>query len=134
MDRWFDEDDPIYAHPRDPYHRVDVRSSSRHIVVRHRGRVVAESTRPKLLFETGNPTRLSVLGRRRAASGTSSRHSSPPSSRHRRDWSCRRREPGGDRGVRQRRRGTLPPAEFFDPPALAAARAALPLEVTEELR
>lgn len=31
MDRWFEEDDPVYAHPRDPYHRVDVRSSSRHV-------------------------------------------------------------------------------------------------------
>lgn len=57
MDRWFDEDDPVYAHLRDIYHRVDVRSSSRHVVVRHGGQVVAESRRPKLLFETGNPIR-----------------------------------------------------------------------------
>jgi uncharacterized protein (DUF427 family) len=57
MDRWFEEDDPIYAHPRDPYHRVDVRSSSRHVLVRHDGDVVADSHRPKLLFETSNPTR-----------------------------------------------------------------------------
>lgn len=57
MDRWFEEDDPVYAHPRDPYHRVDVRSSSRHVLVRHAGVVVAESGRPKLLFETGLPVR-----------------------------------------------------------------------------
>lgn len=57
MDRWFEEDEPVYAHVRDPYHRVDVRASSRHVVVRHRGRVVVESVRPKRLFETGNPTR-----------------------------------------------------------------------------
>jgi uncharacterized protein (DUF427 family) len=57
MDRWFEEDDPIYADPRDPYHRVDVRSSSRHVVVRHAGQVVAETSRPKLLFETSNPIR-----------------------------------------------------------------------------
>ncbi len=57
MDRWFEEDDPVYGHLRDPYHRVDVRASSRRVVVRHRGQVVAESARPKLLFETGNPTR-----------------------------------------------------------------------------
>jgi len=57
MDRWFEEDDPIYAHPRDPYHRVDIRASSRHVVVRHRGQVAAESHRPKPLFETGNPIR-----------------------------------------------------------------------------
>ena len=55
MDRWFEEDEPIYAHPRDPYHRVDVRLSSRHVVVRHKGEVVGESDRPKLLFETNNP-------------------------------------------------------------------------------
>ncbi len=57
MDRWFEEDDPVYAHTRDPYHRVDVRSSSRHVAVRHADVVVAESTRPKLLFETGLPVR-----------------------------------------------------------------------------
>jgi uncharacterized protein (DUF427 family) len=57
VDRWFEEDDPIHAHPRDPYHRVDVRSSSRYVVVRHHGRLIAESHRPKLVFETGNPMR-----------------------------------------------------------------------------
>jgi len=57
LDEWFEEDDPIHGHPRDPYHRVDVRSSSRHVIVRHDGHIVAESDRPKLLFETGNPIR-----------------------------------------------------------------------------
>ncbi|KRV47694.1 hypothetical protein AQ490_04720 [Wenjunlia vitaminophila] len=57
MDRWFEEDDPVYARPRDPYHRVDVRNSSQHVVVRHHDVVVAESHRPKLLFETGLPVR-----------------------------------------------------------------------------
>jgi uncharacterized protein (DUF427 family) len=57
MDRWFEEDDPVYAHLRDPYHRVDVRSSSHHVLVQHAGVVVAESARPKLLFETGLPVR-----------------------------------------------------------------------------
>jgi len=57
IDRWLEEDDPIYAHPRDPYHRVDVRSSSRHVTVRHGGCVIAESRRPKLLFESSNPIR-----------------------------------------------------------------------------
>ncbi len=50
MDRWFEEDEPIYAHPRDPYHRVDVRAASCHVVVRHGDVVVAGSTRPRLLF------------------------------------------------------------------------------------
>lgn len=57
MDRWFEEDEPIYAHPNDPYHRVDVRAASRRVVVRHAGQIVAESDRPKLLFETGLPVR-----------------------------------------------------------------------------
>lgn len=57
MDQWFEDDDPVYATPRDPYHRVDVRSSSRHVIVRHQGHVAAESSRPKRLFETGNPIR-----------------------------------------------------------------------------
>ncbi|HEY5985212.1 MAG TPA: DUF427 domain-containing protein [Streptosporangiaceae bacterium] len=57
MDLWFEEDDPVSVSPRDPYHRVDVRSSSRHVVVRHKGWLVAESGRPKLMFETGNPIR-----------------------------------------------------------------------------
>jgi uncharacterized protein (DUF427 family) len=57
MDRWFEEDEPIYAHPRDQYHRVDVRASSRHVVVRCDHEVVAESRRPKLLFETAVPIR-----------------------------------------------------------------------------
>lgn len=60
MDRWFEEDDPIYAHPRDPYHRVDVRAASRHVLVSCDGEVVAESRRPKLLFETSNPVRYYV--------------------------------------------------------------------------
>jgi uncharacterized protein (DUF427 family) len=57
MDAWFEEDDEVFVHPRDPYHRVDVLNSSRHIKVVVGGEVVAETTRPRLLFETGLPTR-----------------------------------------------------------------------------
>ena len=56
MDRWFDEDDPVYGHLKDPYHRVDVCSSSRHVIVRRNGQTIAETHRPALLFETGLPT------------------------------------------------------------------------------
>lgn len=56
-DRWFVEDEPVYGHLRDPYHRVDVVSSHRHVVVKHGPTVVADSTRPKMLFETGLPPR-----------------------------------------------------------------------------
>jgi uncharacterized protein (DUF427 family) len=47
----------VFVHPRDPYHRVDVVHSSRHVKVVVDGEVVAETTRPRLLFETGLPTR-----------------------------------------------------------------------------
>ena len=57
MDAWFEEDDEVFVHPRDPYHRVDVLNSSRHVKIVVGGEVVAESTRPRLLFETGLPTR-----------------------------------------------------------------------------
>ena len=57
VDRWFNEDEPVYAHFKDPYHRVDVYPSSRHVVVRHNGTLIAESHRPMLLYETGLPVR-----------------------------------------------------------------------------
>jgi uncharacterized protein (DUF427 family) len=57
MDSWYEEDDEVFVHPRDPYHRVDVLHSSRHVRVEIGGQVVAESSRPCLLFETGLPTR-----------------------------------------------------------------------------
>lgn len=57
MDAWFEEDEEIIGHPRDPYHRIDVRRSTRRVVVRVNGELVAETHRPMLLFETGLPTR-----------------------------------------------------------------------------
>jgi uncharacterized protein (DUF427 family) len=57
MDHWFEEDEEVFVHARDPYHRVDVVPSSRHVRVRVDGVCVAESRRPVLLFETGLPPR-----------------------------------------------------------------------------
>jgi uncharacterized protein (DUF427 family) len=57
MDAWFEEDEQIYVHPRDPYHRVDVLDSDRHVRISLTGRLLAESKRPKVLFETGVPPR-----------------------------------------------------------------------------
>lgn len=57
MDAWYEEDERIRAHPRDPYKRVDVVPSTRHIRVELDGVTLAESERPFLLFETGLPTR-----------------------------------------------------------------------------
>jgi len=57
FDAWFEEDEPVLGHPRDPFHRVDTRRTSRHVVVRADGETVAESRRAVALFETGLPTR-----------------------------------------------------------------------------
>lgn len=57
MDAWFEEDDEVFLHARNPYHRVDVLNSSRHVKVVIDGVTVAETRRPRLLFETSLPTR-----------------------------------------------------------------------------
>jgi uncharacterized protein (DUF427 family) len=54
---WFEEDEPIIGHPRNPYVRVDALRSHRHIKVELNGVVLAETHSPVLLFETGLPTR-----------------------------------------------------------------------------
>ena len=57
MDEWLEEDEPVYTHPRDPYTRVDILTSSRHVRVEVDCVTVAESHRPTILFETGLPPR-----------------------------------------------------------------------------
>jgi uncharacterized protein (DUF427 family) len=57
MDEWLEEDEPVYTHPRDPYTRVDILGSSRHVRVEVDGVPVADSVRPVILFETGLPPR-----------------------------------------------------------------------------
>jgi uncharacterized protein (DUF427 family) len=57
MSEWFEEDEPVYTHPRDPYSRVDILASSRHVRVEVDGVTVAESRQPRILFETGLPPR-----------------------------------------------------------------------------
>jgi uncharacterized protein (DUF427 family) len=57
MDEWLEEDEPAIVHPRDPYHRVDVLDTSRHVRVSVNGEVVADTTRGKVIFETGLPPR-----------------------------------------------------------------------------
>jgi uncharacterized protein (DUF427 family) len=58
MEAWFEEDEEVFTHPRDPYTRIDILPSSRHVRVEVGGITVAESTKPTLLFETGLPTRV----------------------------------------------------------------------------
>jgi uncharacterized protein (DUF427 family) len=57
MDEWLEEDEPVYTHPRDPYSRVDILHSSRHVRVELDGELLAETRHPTILFETGLPPR-----------------------------------------------------------------------------
>ena len=57
FDRWTEEDDEVIGHPRDPFHRIDVRRSSARVTVRAGGVEVAETTRALALAETGLPLR-----------------------------------------------------------------------------
>lgn len=57
VDSWFEEDEEVYVHARDPYTRVDALPSSRHVQVLLNGATVADSTRPTIVFETGLPAR-----------------------------------------------------------------------------
>jgi uncharacterized protein (DUF427 family) len=53
MDEWLEEDEPVYVHARNPYTRVDILGSSRHVRVVLDGVTVADSHQPRILFETG---------------------------------------------------------------------------------
>jgi uncharacterized protein (DUF427 family) len=56
-EHWYEEDEEVFVHPRDPFVRIDALSSSRHVRVERDGRLLAESDAPILVFETGLPTR-----------------------------------------------------------------------------
>ena len=57
MDAWFEEDEQVFTHPRDPYTRVDILPSSRHVRIEVDGVTIAETSKPTLLFETNLPVR-----------------------------------------------------------------------------
>lgn len=57
MDHWYEEDEEIFVHARDPYKRVDTVRSSRKVEVVLNGQTVAASSRAMFLFETNLPTR-----------------------------------------------------------------------------
>jgi uncharacterized protein (DUF427 family) len=60
FDKWYEEDEQNVGHPRNPFHRIDILHSSRHVRVELDGEVLAESTRPRLLFETSLPMRVYI--------------------------------------------------------------------------
>lgn len=57
---WHEDDEPIIGHPRDPFHRIDIRRSSRPVTISRDGTVLAETTRAELLYETSLPPRIYI--------------------------------------------------------------------------
>ena len=57
VEGWYEEDEEIFVHPRDPYKRVDVIASSRHVEIVVGGEIVADTKRARFLFETRLPAR-----------------------------------------------------------------------------
>jgi uncharacterized protein (DUF427 family) len=57
LDAWFEEDEQVFVHPRNPYVRVDALRSTRRVRVELDGLLLAETTSPVMVFETGLPTR-----------------------------------------------------------------------------
>jgi uncharacterized protein (DUF427 family) len=88
---WYEEDEPVFVHARDPYKRIDALRSSRHVEIRVGGETVARSVRPVLLFETSLPTRyyLPFADVRTACLEASDRVSTCPFKGRARYWSVR---------------------------------------------
>jgi uncharacterized protein (DUF427 family) len=57
VDRWLEEDEEVFVHPRDPYHRVDILGTDRHVRISVEGQLVAETRRAIALFESNLPPR-----------------------------------------------------------------------------
>lgn len=57
LEHWYEEDEEVFVHPRDPFVRVDALPSSRHVQVERDGHGLADTQGPILVFETGLPTR-----------------------------------------------------------------------------
>jgi uncharacterized protein (DUF427 family) len=57
LDAWYEEDEQVFVHPRNPYVRVDALRSTRTVRVELDGTVLAESSAPVMVFETSLPTR-----------------------------------------------------------------------------
>ncbi|HEY3941230.1 MAG TPA: DUF427 domain-containing protein [Acidimicrobiales bacterium] len=60
LDAWYEEDEEVFVHPRNPYARVDALRSTRTVRIELDGAVLAESASPVMVFETGLPTRYYV--------------------------------------------------------------------------
>jgi len=56
-DAWFEEDERAYGHPKDPYKRIQILQSSKHVRIEIDGFEIANTVHPKLLYETSLPIR-----------------------------------------------------------------------------
>lgn len=54
---WYEEDEQVFVHARDPHKRVDVMRSTRHVQIKVDGKIVADTISPYLLYETHLPIR-----------------------------------------------------------------------------
>ncbi len=59
-DEWWADGDRVHAHPRDPFHRIDVTAASRPVRIEHDGDLVAVTDDALLLYETSVPVRTYV--------------------------------------------------------------------------
>jgi uncharacterized protein (DUF427 family) len=57
IDQWYEEDVPIFVHPKDPYKRIDILNSTRAVKIALGGVTIAESSNTLFLLETSLPTR-----------------------------------------------------------------------------
>jgi uncharacterized protein (DUF427 family) len=57
LDHWYEEDEEVFVHPRNPYSRVDALRSTREVIIELGGVTLARSNSPVMVFETGLPTR-----------------------------------------------------------------------------
>ncbi len=57
VDSWWEEDEEVFVHARDPFVRVDVLPSKRRVTVTAGGEVIADTTNALFLVETGHPVR-----------------------------------------------------------------------------
>ncbi|MFD7480254.1 DUF427 domain-containing protein [Streptomyces sp. NPDC059837] len=53
MDAFYEEDERILGHAADAYHRIDIRDTSRTLEVRSGDKVIARTSRPLVLYESG---------------------------------------------------------------------------------
>lgn len=103
LDHWYEEDEEIFMHPREPYKRVDALRSTRHVRVEIDGTVVADTHAPVLLLETRLPVRYYIPPRGRPPGPL---HPHRPAHRLPLQGHCRvlvpdgrRRRPSGERGL-----------------------------------